>query len=132
MYSEEFLKSLGLEEWIKQQQSQHSPQEPANQGITETPSSCLEPPAQMKLVASIPEQNSPPRDCLNCCHFSDGWCDFKNTHIEDRNIETSCEDFQRRQCKDCPEYENGLCQFNGLGKAKNPDDGCEYDFRELL
>ena len=91
MYSEEFLRSLGLEEWIEQQEPQTCRQISATQDKTAPSVSDIEPSAQRKLELPTQAKNKPPRDCFNCEHSGQSdWCSLKETQIEDLDAETDC------------------------------------------
>jgi hypothetical protein len=134
MYSEKFLRSLGLEDWIIQQEPPTSPQISATQDKSAPSVPDIEPSAQMKLELPTQAKNKPPRDCFNCEHSGQtDWCSLKEAMIEDLDAETDCPDFRKKLCgEDCGFYENGLCYFRDTEIPKNPDDECGFDVRQFM
>jgi hypothetical protein len=119
MYSEKFLRSLGLEEWIGQQEPQNSQQETLIPKTTEPE----------RVIAEPPEQSLPSPTCWNCINLLENCCLLDDTLIIENPKETTCDFFERKRCSACEDYQDGFCCFHDdLKKPKNPGGACEYDF----
>ena len=121
MYSEKFLRSLGLDEWLSQQEPQTCKQVSATQD-------------KSALSVSGRDEKKPPRICINCQHSNHfDWCSLNKAKIENLDAETDCPYFKILRCGEgCGFYENGLCCFRDAEIPKNPDDECEFDIREFM
>jgi hypothetical protein len=134
MYSEKFLRSLGLDEWVNPLEPIVIAQDTASQEMSVPTLVMVEPPDQVIPDLFTQAKNKPPRDCFNCEHSGQSdWCSLKEAQIEDLDVETNCPDVRKKLCgEDCGFFENGLCYFHDAEIPKNPDDECGFDVRQFM